>query len=181
MVAQWQGWPHRSGGDGGNTLHQFLRHGVVLGRRGVGGRTPFEGIAVLFRGARRGGGTGVDDTVLRNDTDLPAQHPHNARDGCTVRVGRTTLGSDSQAVSEDRRGGDPPLTRVPVMCQSHSMPQPGEQVRCHGSRAASGSLERGGNSSEGAPSPRARRRLRGAAPAPRARRRFARGVPRLAI
>jgi hypothetical protein len=41
-------------------------------------------------------------------------------------------------------------------------------------------LERGGNSPEGASSPRARRKLCGAAPGPRARWRYARGVPRLA-
>jgi hypothetical protein len=60
----------------------------------------------------------VCGTVLRNDTGHPAQHPHSAGDGCTVRVGPTTSGSDSQAVSEDRRGGDSPLTRAPAMCQS---------------------------------------------------------------
>jgi hypothetical protein len=29
----------------------------------------------------------VGGTVSRNDTGLPAQHPHSVRDGCTVRVG----------------------------------------------------------------------------------------------
>jgi hypothetical protein len=56
--------------------------------------------------------------VSWNDTDLPAQHPHSVGDGRTVRVGRTALGYDSQAVLEGRRGGDSPLTRAPVTCQS---------------------------------------------------------------
>jgi hypothetical protein len=42
--------------------------------------------------------------------------PHNVGDGCTVRVGRTTPRSDSQAVPEDRHCGDSPLTRVPATC-----------------------------------------------------------------
>jgi hypothetical protein len=60
----------------------------------------------------------VGGTVSWNDTGLLAQHPHSAGDGRTVRVGRTTPGYDSQTVSEDRRGGDSPLTRAPVTCQS---------------------------------------------------------------
>jgi hypothetical protein len=52
------------------------------------------------------------------DTDLPAQLPHSARDDRTTRVGGTAPGYDSQAVSEGRRGGDSPLTRAPVACQS---------------------------------------------------------------
>jgi hypothetical protein len=61
---------------------------------------------------------GVGGTVSRNDTGLPTQHPHNVGYGCTVRVGRTTLRSDSQAVSDGRHGRDSPLTWAPVMCQS---------------------------------------------------------------
>jgi hypothetical protein len=60
----------------------------------------------------------VGGTVSWNDTGLPAQCPHSAGDGCIVRVGRTAPGFDSQAVSEDRCGGDSPLTRAPVTCQS---------------------------------------------------------------
>jgi hypothetical protein len=44
--------------------------------------------------------------------------PHSVGGGRTVRVGRTALGYDSQAVSEGRRGGDSPLTRAPMMYQS---------------------------------------------------------------
>jgi hypothetical protein len=44
-----------------------------------------------------------------------------------------------------------------------------------------GDLERGGNSPEGASSPRARRVFRVAAPAPRTRWRSARGAPGLAV
>jgi hypothetical protein len=43
------------------------------------------------------------------------------------------------------------------------------------------SLERGGDSPEGALGPRARRRLRGTTPGPRARRRFVRAVPRVTV
>jgi hypothetical protein len=60
----------------------------------------------------------VGDTMSWNDTDLPAQHPHNAGDGRTVQVGRTTPGYDSQAVSEGRHGGNSLLTQAPMTCQS---------------------------------------------------------------
>jgi hypothetical protein len=59
----------------------------------------------------------VGGIVLQNDTGHPAQHPHSTEDGCTMRVGRTMPGSDAQEVSEDRHGGDSPLTRAPVMHQ----------------------------------------------------------------
>jgi hypothetical protein len=46
--------------------------------------------------------------------------PHSTRttSGMAAQCGfgRTTTGSDSQAVSEDRHGGDSPLTRAPVTC-----------------------------------------------------------------
>jgi hypothetical protein len=58
----------------------------------------------------------VGGTVSWNGTGLPAQRPHSAGYGCIVWVGRTTPGSDSQVVSEDRRGGDSPLAQAPVMC-----------------------------------------------------------------
>jgi hypothetical protein len=61
---------------------------------------------------------GVGVTVLQNDTSYPAQHPHNARDGCIVRVGRTASRCGSQEVPEDWRGGDSPLTQAPTMCQN---------------------------------------------------------------
>jgi hypothetical protein len=51
------------------------------------------------------------------DTGLPAQLPHNAGDGRTVRVSGTASGYDSQVMSEGRRGGDSPLTRAPAACQ----------------------------------------------------------------
>jgi hypothetical protein len=60
----------------------------------------------------------VGGTVSWNDTSLPAQHPYNAEDGRTMQVGRTTPGYDSQVVSEDWGGGDSPLTRAPMTCQS---------------------------------------------------------------
>jgi hypothetical protein len=47
----------------------------------------------------------VGGAVSRNDTSLPAQHPHSTGDGRRVRVGRTAPGYDSQAVSEGRCGG----------------------------------------------------------------------------
>jgi hypothetical protein len=54
----------------------------------------------------------VGGTVSRNDTDLPAQLPHNAGDGRAMRVGVTVPGYDSQVVSEGRCGGDSPLTQA---------------------------------------------------------------------
>jgi hypothetical protein len=110
----------------------------------------------------------VGGTVSQNDSDLFAQHPHSARDGCTVRAGRTAPGSDSQAMSEGRHGGDSPLTRASVTCQSIQCPDQGSRYGVAGrgwprarrslTRGA-GSLERGGNSLEGALSPRARMSL----------------------
>jgi hypothetical protein len=50
--------------------------------------------------------------------ELTPAFPHSAGDGRTARVGGTTLGYDSQVVSEGRRGGDSPLTRAPAACQS---------------------------------------------------------------
>jgi hypothetical protein len=52
------------------------------------------------------------------DTGLPAQLPHSDEDGRTGRVGGTAPRYGSQTVSEGRRGGDLPLTRAPVVCQS---------------------------------------------------------------
>jgi hypothetical protein len=52
------------------------------------------------------------------DTGLLAQLPQSAGDGCIGLVGGTTLGYDSQAVLEGRRGGDSPLTRASAACQS---------------------------------------------------------------
>jgi hypothetical protein len=76
---------------------------------------PFRGCRrALLRGAT-GRRSGVGGTVSQNHTGLLAQHPHNTGDGCTVRVGRTTPGSDSQVVLEDQRGGDSPLTQVPAV------------------------------------------------------------------
>jgi hypothetical protein len=43
---------------------------------------------------------------------------YSGGDGLTRRVGETTPGYDSQAVSESRRGGDSSLTRAPATCQS---------------------------------------------------------------
>jgi hypothetical protein len=59
MAAQGRSWWWRR-----DPLVQ--RHGVVLCERGVGIRTLFEGSAVLFRGVRRAGCTGVGGTVLRS-------------------------------------------------------------------------------------------------------------------
>jgi hypothetical protein len=56
----------------------------------------------------------VGGTVSRNDTGLPAQHPHSAGDGRTMRVGRTMPKYDLHAVSEGQRGGDSHFTCVPV-------------------------------------------------------------------
>jgi hypothetical protein len=128
----------------------------------------------------------VGGTMSRNDTSLPAQHPHSVGDGCTMRVCRTAPRCDFQAVSDDWRGGDSSLTRASAMCQSIQCPNRGSRYGAVGRERprarrsltrGAGSLERGGNSLEVVPSPRARWGFRGAAPAPRARRRVARGVP----
>jgi hypothetical protein len=78
MTLQCLGWRH-SGWDGRIGLEvtgKTFPAGITLWCR-----PPFEGAAVLFRGGRREGGTGVGGTVSRNDIGLPAQCPQNVRDG----------------------------------------------------------------------------------------------------
>jgi hypothetical protein len=60
----------------------------------------------------------VGSTVPRSDIGHPARQPHSTGVAAQRRVRRTAPGSDSQAVSGDRRGGDLPLTRVPAVGQS---------------------------------------------------------------
>jgi hypothetical protein len=108
------------------------------------------------------------------DTELPAQLLHSAKDGRTGRVGRTTPGCDSQAVSEGRRGGDSPFDPGARGVPEHLMLWSEEWARRHGPMAASSKeenqpkgrqpLERGRESpEEGArPSSEARNRPRGA-------------------
>jgi hypothetical protein len=83
-------------------------------RGGVGGRTPFKGADVLFRG---GDVEEVREWAAQCHGMTPA-FPHSAGDGRTVRVGRTAPRYDSQAVSEGWCGKDSPLTRAPMMCRS---------------------------------------------------------------
>jgi hypothetical protein len=58
MVAQWQGWPHKAGSDGGDALRWSDVREQAQGRRPY----PFRGFTVLFQGVRCGGGTGVGST-----------------------------------------------------------------------------------------------------------------------
>jgi hypothetical protein len=100
------------------------------------------------------------------DSSLPAQLPHSAKNGRTGRVGRTTPGYDSQAVSEGWRGEDSPFDPGAHGVPEHLMLWSGEWTRRHGPVAASNEaenrprgrqpLERGGESPEGALGPRAR-------------------------
>jgi hypothetical protein len=65
MTLQCSGWWHigRDGRTGPEVTEKMRFAGStsrrLLERGGVGGRTPFEGVVVLFRGARRGRGTRV--------------------------------------------------------------------------------------------------------------------------
>jgi hypothetical protein len=59
MAAQGRSWRRRR-------APLVQRHGVVPCERGVGVYTLFEGSAVLFRGVRRAGCTGVRGTVSRS-------------------------------------------------------------------------------------------------------------------
>jgi hypothetical protein len=87
------------------------------------------------------------------DTGLTSQIPYSARDGRAGRVGGTAPGYDSQAVLEDRRGGDSPFDPGARGVPKHLVGGVGAT-----SRARVG-LERGGESPEGAPAPRARCRI----------------------
>jgi hypothetical protein len=90
------------------------------------------------------------------DTGLPAQLPHSAKNGRTGRVGGTATGHDSQAVSEGRHGEDSPFDPGTCGVPEQLMLWSGEWARVSRAR---GGLERSGESLEGAPSPRARRRI----------------------
>jgi hypothetical protein len=69
------------------------------------GRRPY-----LFRGFRHplsiGTTWGSYGSGRHSVTELTLAFSHSAKDGRTGRVGGTVPGCDSQAVSEDRRGGD---------------------------------------------------------------------------
>jgi hypothetical protein len=101
------------------------------------------------------------------DTGLTSQIPYSARDGRAGQVGGTAPGYDSQAVSEDRRGGDSPFDPGARGVPEHLMLWSEEWARRHEPGSASSEaenrprrrqpLERGGESPEGALGARARR------------------------
>jgi hypothetical protein len=98
------------------------------------------------------------------DTGLLAQLRCRSGDGLTRRLAEQHWDRyDSQAVLEDRRGEDSPFDPGAHVVPEHLMLWSAEWVR--GPRARGGH-KRGGDSPEGASSPRARRRFRGAAPGP---------------
>jgi hypothetical protein len=73
------------------------RHGVVPGERGTGVRPLFEGSDILLQGC---GAPAVREWVAQchgADTGLTHIVSYSGGDGLTGRVGRTTLGYDSQA------------------------------------------------------------------------------------
>jgi hypothetical protein len=76
--------------------------------------------------------------------------PHSTRTALVMAAQRwaicTTPGSDSQAASEGRCGGDSLFDTSTRDMSGHLMLRSGEQVRCRGPR---GSLERGGDALEG--------------------------------
>jgi hypothetical protein len=80
---------------------------------------------------------------------------YSGGDGLTGRVGGTTPGCDSQAMSEGRHGADSSLTWTPACVRTLNAPVE-EWVW---ERQARESLERGGTSPEGASGPRARQNL----------------------
>jgi hypothetical protein len=79
---------------------------------------PLEGVVVPFQGVWREG----REWAVQFQEVTPAI-PHSTRTTPGVaaqrQVGRTAPGSDSRAVSGDRRGRDSPLTRAPAVCQGH--------------------------------------------------------------
>jgi hypothetical protein len=114
VEAQRRGWLHRTGCDGEDVLHwPYVTTSSWAGVELVDvppSRVPsssFEGRDVEE----------VREWAAQCHGMTPA-FPHSTGDGCIVRVGRKASGSDSQVVSEDRRGGDSPLTRAHAMHQS---------------------------------------------------------------
>jgi hypothetical protein len=68
-----------------------------------------------------GAACGPYESGRHSVTELTPALPHSAvqwQDGLTRRVGETTSGYDSQAVSVGWHGGDSLLTRAPALCQS---------------------------------------------------------------
>jgi hypothetical protein len=110
MAAQWRGWPH-----GAEVTEKTRPAGLTSRHRPARarGRHPY-----LFRGFRRppsrGATWGSYESGRHSITDLTPTLPHSSRTG---RVGGTTLGYDSKAVSGRWCGGDSPLTRALASCQ----------------------------------------------------------------
>jgi hypothetical protein len=120
MVLQCLGWWHSSGdGRTGPKVTEETRSTGLMSRccpaRARGRRL------YLFRGfcrpLSRGMTWGSYGSGRHSVTELTLAFPHSAKDGRIARVGGIASGCDSQAVSEDRRGGnssfDPGARGVP--------------------------------------------------------------------
>jgi hypothetical protein len=103
----------------------------------------------------------VCGTVPQSDIGHPAQHPHNAGDGCTVAGCSNSAGIGFPGCVRRSAWRGFAFDLGAYGASEHLMPRSGEQVGRRGPREASseagltrgaGTLERGGNSPEG-PSP----------------------------
>jgi hypothetical protein len=208
-LSQCWGWRHSAldggtgtGGDGGHAPRKpSSRHrpGWALSC----GRTPFEGVTIPFRGVWHGGMMGVCGTVPQSDIGHPAQHPHNAGDGCTVAGCSNSAGIGFPGCVRRSAWRGFAFDLGACGASEHLMPRSGEQVGRRGPREASSeaethprgrdprarrelsrgakALDRGRVTLEGRHALERGREFRGAVPAPRARRRFTRRVPGTAV
>jgi hypothetical protein len=118
MATQRRGWPHRAGGDRGDALRlpcvtasSWMDAELVVVRLSRAPLSPFEGC---------GEQEGWEWAVQCHRVTPAISHNTCTASGMAaqLRVVRTAAGSDSEAVSGNRRGGDSPLTCAPTVCQS---------------------------------------------------------------
>jgi hypothetical protein len=158
MVAQRRGWPHRVGGDGCDG--------------GDAPRWPYittsswasaESVAVALSRVSSSSFEGLDVEEVQEWVaqcyGVTLTFPHSTRTtpwmAAQCGFGRTVPGYDSQVVSEGRSGGDSPLTRAPVTCQSIQCPGRGASMVSR----VEGDLEGLGPSSEVRTRPRGHQAL----------------------
>jgi hypothetical protein len=125
MALQCPKWWHNDGdgrtgleGDRGDALH----HPHVMASSWVGTGSVFVRFLKVPPSFFEGCGVEEGREWAAQCHGVTPAIPHSTRTASGMvaqrRVGRTAPGSESQAVSGDRCGGDSPLTQAPVMCQS---------------------------------------------------------------
>jgi hypothetical protein len=127
MVAQWQGWPHRAGGDGGDALH----HPHVTTSSWTGARLMVVCLSRVSPSCFEGCGMEEGREWVAQCHGVTSATPYNTGTALGMatqrRVGRTTPGSNSEVVSGGWHSGDSLLTRVPAVYRSIYCPSCGSR------------------------------------------------------